>query len=308
LFALSFLFLGAFHLSALGESAKIALYYSGEIQGNYRPCGCKAGPAGGLARRAGMVSSCSAKTSIPAINVDLGNYFQSPGPYADRVNTLMIESLATLPMRIMNLGSEDLIWWKQLSSLELPETRFISTNLVPRRAGLPPPERYAITQLDPAETGLARPLRIGFLGITEPRLVKPNSGFRALDPVKAIAEVREEIISQVDFLVVLADWIRPQSSVPEDWPITAIAKENPEVYAILLTERRFVFYKPLQAGSATILSSIERCRYLGQLILGFDEKGKVVSIENNFLNLGDGAPEDQRLLEKEKRLSRIVPD
>ncbi|UCF37723.1 MAG: hypothetical protein JSU96_02330, partial [Acidobacteriota bacterium] len=157
------------------QVASIDLYYSGDVQGNFEPCGCKAGPTGGPARRAGVTLDSRDAVHRAGLHIDAGNYFAGPGPGAAAVNDFMQYSLEFIPVEVMNLGADDLYWWPELSKLELARTQFISTNLRPREPGVKAPPRYAVVEISAGQLGVKRPVRIGFLGIVDPGLVKPNS-------------------------------------------------------------------------------------------------------------------------------------
>lgn len=285
----------------LGAEAagKITLFFSGEVRGNFEPCGCAAGPTGGLARRSGYARQFSVGALL---HVDAGNYFHPLGPVSAAVNALMLESLSVLPISVLNLAPEDLFLWEELSKLD-GETQIISTNLAPRGSSLPPPARYAVIEVPAEESGLSRPLKIGFLGISEVRQVKPNSGFRGKDPLQAIAEVKQQVLSQSDFLIVLADVKRPAGPLPSDHLLARIARQHPEVKAVIGTETRFLLHQPELVNNAVILSSVERGRYLGQLTFVLDREGEIEEFRPEFIELKDGVAEDSELLRKQILLS-----
>jgi 2',3'-cyclic-nucleotide 2'-phosphodiesterase (5'-nucleotidase family) len=288
---------------AVGDTAsQITIFFTGEIRGNFEPCGCDAGPTGGLARRLAYSQSYSNEEGGAGLHVDAGSFFNPPGPSAKAVNQLMKMGLNRTPVRVLNLSVDDLYWWKDLSKEEFHQTTLISTNLFPRNSSVPSPDRYAVVEV-PLSGHDGRVARIGFLGLSDPKRVKPNTGFRGVDPLQAVAEIKEEVLGKSDFLIVLADWIRPASDPPEEWPLRRLAEANPEIYVIITTERRFVFYDPVQINSAVLLSSVERGRYLGQLALGFDKSGTMVSIEPKFIEMKEGVPEDELLLREQERLA-----
>ncbi len=299
LILITFLVAG-FAFPANTGGGELLLHFTGDVQGNFEPCGCAGGPTGGLARRLGYVKSVTGAPSLPHLQIDTGNYFADPGPESEAVNALMLDSLRRLPMAVLNLGINDLHWWPELSRQPLP-TKVISTNLVPRRPGVPAPQRFAVVET--AVAGLPRPVRIGFLGLADPYRVKPNSGFRGVDPFQAVAEVKDKILKEADFLVVLWDTIRPQGSLPPDWIVARLAKEHPEVRLIITTEPRFVIYEPLQLGQSTVVSSVERGRFLGEARLTFDPKGRLDKIAVQFVEMKEGIPEDPALLELQHRLA-----
>jgi hypothetical protein len=190
-----------------------------------------------------------------------------------------------------------------LATVDLPHTRIISTNLVPRRETLPAPAPYAVIEVETGGAARDGKLRIGFLGLVDPAWVKPNSGFRALDPLEAVARVKEEVAGQSDILIVLWDTIRPQGEIPGDSPIRRMAEQNDEIRFIITTEQRFFLYDPILINRATLLSSVERGRYLGELLLEIGPDGGLATAEARFEEMKEGVPEDPVLRAEQARLS-----
>jgi 2',3'-cyclic-nucleotide 2'-phosphodiesterase (5'-nucleotidase family) len=203
------------------SEAEITVFFTGDVNGSYEPCGCKAGPTGGMARRVGYAHDFASQYGGKILNLDAGNYFEDPGPNADPINAVLKQALVELPVQVSNLGSQDLYWWKELAAEDLGETQFISTNLVPTRSSLPAPPKYRVLEVALSSDATRQVVRIGFLGITDAARVKPNSGFKGLDPLKAVRDIKEEVMSQADFLFLLVDTIRPQGEIPSSSVISA---------------------------------------------------------------------------------------
>lgn len=284
----------------------LTIFFSGFVEGTFGPCGCKAGPNGGLARRAGYSAEEAKRTDAVVLQVDLGHYFHPLGPQSRAINEFMRAGLRQLPIRVLNLAAGDLFLWEELSDADLGPTQVISTNLVPRDASAAKPKPYAIVEISAAELGTRRDLRIGFLGVSDPARVKPNSGFKGDDPVAAVAKVSRELASRTDFQILLADLPRELGPLAKDSVLHRIASQNPSIYAILTTEKRYVFHPPEQVGNAVILSSVERGRHLGQLTLTLGADGTVEAVQPQLIDLKEGVPEDPALhaaqLELEGRL------
>jgi len=303
-----------FSLLALGwatdsaAEAKLHIFYSGEVAGSFGPCGCAGHPAGGIARRIGFVKDFLRDSKIPSFQLDAGNYFAEPGPDASLVNRLMRESLTAIPISVLNLGNRDLYWWSELSGLQTEKLHFVSTNLEPRKPNLPRPPRYVIleqpVQLD---SGVTRTIRIAVLGLCNPMAVKPNSGFVAKDPVEAVRSVLDEVTKQSDLVVVLWDLIRTQSAtVPADSPLRAVAALSDRIALIITTERRAILYHPEKLNNATLLSGVERGRFIGDALLSFDRNGKLLSLKNEFHEMKEGVPEDPTWKAEQDRVSGQV--
>lgn len=273
-----------------GRGRTVTLFFTGMVQGAFEPCGCKAGPTGGLARRAGYIGEYRGKHPDAVIlSVDAGNYLLPPGPDAPAVNELMMESLRDLPLRVLNLAPEDLFYWKDLQRIQGP-TEIISSNLFPQSPSIPAPKKYAVVEVSLGE----RLVKIGFLGLSDPAKVKPNSHFAGRDPGLAVAELKGELLRQADFLVILADL--PLETARE------LARQFPEIYALILAEKRFVLHPPEQVNNAVLVTAVERGRYLGQLELQFDSQGSLTGFRPEWIELKEGLPEDPAFLRRQAQI------
>ncbi len=285
----------------------LTIFFSSNVSGNFEPCGCKVHPAGGLARRAGFVRSFREQHNDWVMQIDLGNYFEKPGPRATAVNRLMLEGLDQIPIDVMNLASEDLHFWPTLHQ-KAPRTQVISSNLKPRRPSLPQPKPYAMVEIRAADLGLEKDLRIGFLGVTDPGRVKPNSGMKAMDPLEAVGSVKKAVLEKegADFLILLTDLPRQSSRIEPGSLLHQLAQLNPEVTAILNTERRYVLFQPQIVNNAVILSGVERGRHLSRLTLTLDKSAQVQEIDYDTVELKEGIPEDEAWRTKQDTLRLFI--
>lgn len=285
--------------------SRLTLFFSADVRGNFEPCGCNTTPAGGIARRLGVTKAYQEKSRDYILQVDAGNYLLQPGFTSGAINKLMFESLAQLPVRVLNLASEDLYFWNQLRTID-PTTQVISTNLVPRRKSVQAPARYAVVRVPAGELGLERDLRIGFLGLTDPQRVKPNSGFRAIDPLLAVEQIKSEVLEKADLLIVLGDIPREEAEIEPRSRIRLLAEKHPEIAAIFLTEARYVLFPPQKINNAVILSGVERGRHLPRLTLLMEEDGRIVDFEFDAVELKAGVAEDPVWQEKQKAVARSL--
>lgn len=294
LFLLSLLLLGS-QSTIAADSTELTLFFTGDVQGSFEPCGCTAGPTGGLSRRAAAKRAYDGQENGFSIHIDAGNYFALPGPGSQLINDLMAQSLDLLPMSVMNLGSDDLYQWERIKAF----AGLISTNLRTREGDAP--ARYLVV-----ETPVAGPdgstVKVGFLGVTDPGRVKPNSNFLAEDPIEAVAAVKDEVLQEADFLVILADIRRDSEEITSGSVLYDLASLSPKIYAVLVTEKRFILYPPEQINNAVVLSSVERGRYLGKLTFGFDAAGNVETVHPEFIELNAGVGEVPSLLEAQNSL------
>ena len=204
----------------------------------------------------------------------------------------MRESLEAKPVAVFNLASEDLNIAGGLDLAGLEETAIISTNLIPpESAGFEVLKKYAVH-----ETVLSNgwPVKIGFLGVADPRMVKPNSGFSTKDPVEAIGEVLPEIKGKVDLIMVIGEMTEETAD--------KIAGKFPDVYAVLRSERSMRMTRPRQVSNALIMSSVERGRMLGQITLVLDSGKKVASYTYKYVDLNQRIPGNPALEARAKEL------
>lgn len=258
-----------------------------------------------MARRAGFAASYSEGNPGAVYQIDLGSYFKSRGLEAEAVNRLMLESLRLLPLDLFHLSFADLFLWKDLNGGEAP-TRILSTNLVPLDETTPSPQPFAVLEVAADRLGLQRPVRIGFLGLTTPQRVKKRSGFKALDPLQAVAQWKSKAMEQADFLILLSDLPRDSQRFSPDSLIARLAGQHPEIRAILLAEKRFIFYEPETVGSAMVLSSVDRGRYLSSLRLVFDSQGRLFDMQAQNIQLGSKVREDSEFLRKQHSLAERI--
>ncbi|MFH1965425.1 MAG: hypothetical protein ABIJ42_07760 [Acidobacteriota bacterium] len=206
----------------------------------------------------------------------------------------MRDALEAKPVSVFNLASEDLNLIGGLDMGSVEGTAVISTNLIsPVGTGFEHVKRYSVKE---AVLSNGWPIRIGFLGIADPRMVKPNSGFSAKDPLSAIAEVLPEIKDNVDLVVVIGEMTEETAD--------KIAGKFPEVYAVLRSERSFRMTKPRQVSNALIMSSVERGRMLGQLTLSLDSEKKVASYTYKYVDLNQRVKSDPALAARAGELSK----
>jgi len=223
------------------------------------------------------------------ISVDAGGYFRPEGPGSAAINEIMAEALDKIPVDVFNLTADDLHYWPTLSQVKFTRAKVISTNLTaPSSASALAP--YAIQTLKVGDAEV----RIGFLGLADTSRVPPRSGFSGVDPLEAVAKIKDKVLQEADFLVVLAD-------LPGDI-VKKLADANPEIYAIIAMERRFFLGRPAQIQNAVVLNTVERGRFLGRLVVGLDSSGKVDSYKPDMIEMNAKVPESEFFAERIRQL------
>ena len=201
-------------------------------------------------------------------------------------------ALDAQPLSVFNLASEDLNIVGDLGLGDLTNTDIISTNLVAPKGG----EYQFLKKYSIQEVVLPNgwPVKIGFLGVADPRMVKPNSGFSAKDPLVAVGEVLPEIKGQIDMAMVIGEMSEETAD--------QIAQKYPEIFAVLRLERSLRMTRPRQVSNALIMSSVERGRMLGQLTMAIDSERKVASYTYKYNDLNGRVKEDPALAARAKEI------
>lgn len=184
---------------------RLVLLFTGDNWGEVAPCGCKAEPQGGLARRKTAVAAERAG-ALPVVLMDAGNaLFRAPGrpteAVAQRKAELILEQMEALGTVAMAVGERDL-------SLGLPflqkatrgpkkKLKLLSANLVDK-AGKAPFAASTVVE--------AGGLKVGVVGLSpegtpagEPSLTGRPPREAALAEARRLRQARK-----VDVVVVLA--------------------------------------------------------------------------------------------------------
>lgn len=191
------------------EGGAVTIMISGDVRGEYAPCGCKANPSGGLAKRAFYASKLREKASDLLI-VDVGNQFHEHPSYGP-AELSQERSRANLFIDVMNhmkitastpgalefaLGGEE--FGKQVERSKYP---WLAANLIDQKTGKP----IGPTTLVVPAGGY----RVGLFGVVSRDLsyrgVKVDAqGYEVRDPIEAAVAAVAELKGKADFVVALA--------------------------------------------------------------------------------------------------------
>nr|WP_246357304.1 5'-nucleotidase [Pyxidicoccus fallax] len=183
---------------------RLVLLMTGDNQGEIAPCGCKAEPQGGLARRKTAVDAERAR-GIPVVLLDAGNaLFRKPvrqdEPLVTRRAELVLEQMEALGTAAMAVGQRDLSqglgWLQKATRGPKKKLKLLSANLVDK-AGKAPFAASTVVE--------AGGLKVGIVGISPEGPVAGEPTLKGL-PAKeaALAEARKLRARKVDVVVVLA--------------------------------------------------------------------------------------------------------
>jgi 2',3'-cyclic-nucleotide 2'-phosphodiesterase (5'-nucleotidase family) len=184
---------------------RLVLLLTGDNQGEIAPCGCKAEPQGGLARRKTAVEAERAR-GLPVVVLDAGNaLFSKPvrqdGSLVTQRAELVLEGMEALGTAAMAVGERDLsqglAWLQKAARGPKRKLKLLSANLVDK-AGKAPFAASTVVE--------AGGLKVGVVGVSPEGTPAGEPGLKGLPPVQAaLAEARKlRQARKVDVVVVLA--------------------------------------------------------------------------------------------------------
>ncbi|MCP3136731.1 bifunctional UDP-sugar hydrolase/5'-nucleotidase [Pyxidicoccus xibeiensis] len=184
---------------------RLVLLFTGDNQGEIAPCGCKAEPQGGLARRKTAVEAERAR-GVPVVLLDAGNaLFRKPLRQDDAVvqqrADLVLEQMEALGTAAMAVGARDLshglAYLQKATRGPKKQLKLLSANLVDK-AGKAPFAASTVVE--------AGGLKVGVVGVSPEGAVAGEPALTGRAPLDAaLAEARKlRQARKVDVVVVLA--------------------------------------------------------------------------------------------------------
>ena len=196
-------------LVAAGPAPEIDLLYTGDVIGYIEDCGCHMNPAGGLARRAWLLSQLQANyPSTPVVLLDSGNFSDNPTEAGDLRTATLLQSMKKLGYKAINVGERDLTFGYDdfMKRTEGVGLTFVSTNIVKQGTKDPIFPPYTVIE---AKGTSGKPVRIGVLGIDRYSPVWQKAGPSGTNlamaaPADMIAKYLPEVRAKSDVVVLLA--------------------------------------------------------------------------------------------------------
>ncbi len=284
----------------LGEDDGLiaALFFGGDIMGNLEVCGCPKNPLGGVARRQGYVRLFQKRyPDVPVLRVDTGYFFSdrrhpTTGDLTEDAllgNEWVVRAYDHMRLDVLNVSFHDL---PQLARCLQPAefrrhqaatpvvARWISANVVPRAGHHVRLRPYLIRQVSGGRLG-NRPLRIGFIGVTEPGNYRGRD-FQVQDPWLAVRRLLPRVRAQADLVVLLA-YLSQEG-------VERLARENPDVDVILASVGRPLWLEPRTIGRTYVAYSVYQTKLLGELRL-YREAEKI-RVRARYVELDGLIPDD----------------
>lgn len=192
-------------LVARAEPRRLVLLFTGDNRGEIAPCGCKAEPLGGLARRKTIIEAERAR-GVPVVLMDSGNaLFRETAPRPEAVvkqrAELVLEQMEAQGTVAMAVGERDLSqglsYLRKATGGRSRKMRLLSANLVDK-AGKAPFAASLVVE--------AGGLKLGVVGVSPEGTPAGEPTLKGRPPVEAALAEAKRLRQgrKVDAVVVLA--------------------------------------------------------------------------------------------------------
>ncbi len=236
---------------------------------------------GGLARRVSYIKAFKQRsnTEVPTLSVDAGNLFTDDRFSANQLpaevmtkNKWVVKGYGDFHHDAANLSYADLPYLGELLKKDGFDNRveeypfikrLISANIHPISDQHLDPIPYVIREITLKRGAPGKTLRIGFLGLSEPKPSGPNGtetvigGFRIDDPFEAAKRVLPELKQKTDFIVALA--------YMDMAGLQRLASENSEIDTIIGARQMSNTNEPQHFNRATLTYAYNQTKFLGEL-------------------------------------------
>ncbi|MFP2928118.1 5'-nucleotidase [Pyxidicoccus sp. 3LG] len=296
LLSFAILLLGSVEVHAAPR--RLVLLLTGDNQGEIAPCGCKAEPQGGLARRKTAVDAERAR-GVPVVLLDAGNaLYRKPLRQDDAVvqqrAELVLEQMEALGTAAMAVGHRDLShglgWLQKATRGPKKKLKLLSANLVDK-AGKAPFAASTVVE--------AGGLKVGVVGVSPEGPVPGEPSLKGRAPIDAaLAEARKlREARKVDVVVVLA-----AVSYQESMKLGLLAKDAVD-FVVQSSENKGMGIGSLVGTHAAVFPAGELGRQLTRLELSVDGPGPSVDLGSTTQTRKQLSVVEDNLLKAHERLN-----
>jgi len=293
--------LGCFLLISHAEASRphtLTLLYSGEEQGLLGLHGCGMEQVGGLDRRQTVIQSLRQKHAN-VLSLHTGNLLEKTDPNGELIAQIAFEALSAMKFDAVCLGPQDLGF--PLDSLQAlltnhPEFPLVCANLLVAApdALLCPP--YLVRQVP---SGAITGIKVAVVGLLskahEPFVNAINSNLALTDPRVALANLKERLVQESDFVVVVFHASREEAE--------KLAKEIPWLDALIVAQGEQAAFlaesansdTPMIVGKTAMVTNPAKGEAVGVLEVGFDPNLGVISSGNQRIAVSESLTPDENL-------------
>lgn len=263
------------------DKGDINLFFTGDVHGYIKQCGCKVNPAGGLARRSGYINSVGTD-SKNSLLVDCGDFGSTLSEKEKTKVGHLLKGMAMMGYDAINLAEKDLQYGAEFLQSAQKEHKlpFISANIYDKSSGKLFAKPYVVKEING--------FKVGIFGIetdaANPRLV--HFGFEAKDPVAAAKEMVEKLGQKCDVVVALAHIGLTKAK--------ELAGQVKGIDFIVSGYRWDKTYSPVMVGETVIMQSGTQGKYMGHITFNLKDN-KASMVAGKLVNLNSKIADDQKL-------------
>src|SRR5262245_50437728 len=250
--------------------ADLRLIYESNTRAYYRPCGCNANSAGGLARRAALFSDLRAEKT-PLVVCTAGDFYGTADVFNESKSRFVARMMGELGYDAIGLGEMDLNFGLKTLAADVKDHDLpvVCANLVAKERI--PVQGPAAKTADRLGTAFApyrivtkAGARVGFLGLMSTAVRDPKAkdavAYEIKDPVEVAKTVVPELRAACDILVVLAH-------MGEDEAAALVAAVPGIDLVVLGHDPQTRPITPKKIGSTTVLRATSQGQNIGELSL-----------------------------------------
>jgi len=264
-------------LVAAGPAPELDILYTGDVIGYIEDCGCKLNPAGGLSRRAWLLSQLQTNyPTTPVVLLDSGNFSDNPTDKGDLRTATLLKAMKTLGYKAINVGERDLTlgyddFIKRTEGLGLS---FISSNIVKQGTKDTVFTPYTIVEV----VGTSKkPVRVGVLGVVRYNAVWQEAGPSGSNlglaaPADMIATFLPQLRKESDVVVLLAALSKEDAH--------DLAKRFPEIDFIFGTYGGVFSTVEETEGPVRIYYTGNQGKRMGETRIKLDAKRRVADVSS----------------------------
>jgi 2',3'-cyclic-nucleotide 2'-phosphodiesterase (5'-nucleotidase family) len=288
-------------LLAAGPAPDLELLYTGDVIGYVEDCGCKQNPAGGLARRAWLVSQIKTNyPETPVVLLDAGNFSDNPTEKGDIRTAALLKEMVGLGYKAVSVGDRDLTMgyddlMKRIQGLPM---QFISTNIVTQGTKTPIFAPYAIVE---AKGRDGKPIRIGVLSVVRYTPVWQKSGpsgtnLAAAPVLEMVRTYYPEVRAKSDVVVLMAALAKDDAR--------DVARQLPELDMIIGSYGGIYSQKEEREGKVAMYYTGNQGKRIGESRITLDATRKPSEIRTYVHFLTANYPSDKAMTD---RLAALTP-
>ncbi|MBD67005.1 MAG: hypothetical protein CME62_17520 [Halobacteriovoraceae bacterium] len=242
------------------KSDELKIIFSGNINGETHPCGCRKFPRGGLPQVYAYLENL--KKEKPYFYVDAGDtFFPLPqvSSYIKQSSQFtakkIAEALDKFSLKYLTPGDNDFAYGENFL-MELAKGKsfqFLITNASPQM------------KLDHIKWGKVKfkKTSLYFVGVTDPNLMTPSSQKLFIDPEKAIASTLKQIKKDAGTTAYQV-FLISHSGLEKD---ETYAKRFPELNWIIGAHSQSFLQKQLKVKNTSLVQVLNRNHFLGEITL-----------------------------------------